>query len=471
MVLGAGYAGLTLSTRLDKRLENKEITLIDANKYHDLIQQAHLVAAGIKTKEETRLRISKIVKNTNIKFINSFAKKVNAEVKKVILEDKEIVYDLLVVALGATTQSFGIKKATEYGYTLRSIDDALKIKNKIQQIINNDINGNVRREEANKSKDKGKDSNSNISNNKTERNAKDLDVDKKDIIIVGGGPTGVGIAGTIAELVQNSKSDKVKITVVTASATILPGMPEKMIGEATEILKRKGIDIITDSIVSDVIKDGITLKDGQKISSSMTIWTPGVKGFELPFEPEIEKTKDGRIVVNEFCQVNNYPEIFCIGDIGAIKGPSGEIKDPTLGQIAISQAIYLAEIIPEYLKGKKPQNGFDFKPHIRILPMGAEDYIGTANGNLIIGNIAKILKEFRYKSYKREITSDETIINDILYKDDPLANILLGISIDSAISDKIKDIDRKGKEKKSDFTDKVKDISKESKDISKTISE
>lgn len=72
----------------------------------------------------------------------------------------------------------------------------------------------------------------------------------------------------------------------------------------------------------------------------------------MPIEPEVEKIKEGRIVVKEFCQSDNHHDVLCIGDIGAIKDSSGKTMDPTLVQIGISQAIYLAHVIPEYLVGK-----------------------------------------------------------------------------------------------------------------------
>jgi hypothetical protein len=83
---------------------------------------------------------------------------------------------------------------------------------------------------------------------------------------------------------------------------------------------------------------------------------------------------------------------------------------------------------------KKPKERFQYEPRINILPMGTDDYIGTMDGQLIKGDMARIVREFRHESFEREINLDKTIINDILYKDDPLANILLGISIGSAIS-------------------------------------
>jgi NADH:ubiquinone reductase (H+-translocating) len=413
VILGAGYAGITLATRLDKTGSSTKIILVDANEYHDLIQQAHLVAGGIKRKEEARYKILDIIENSNIHFIKSFVKKIKANEKKVILEDKEIEFDFLVVALGATTQSFGIENIQKHCLTLHSIDDALEIRNKVQNLIYKNNNKNNKKETFAKIKGEDKD-------------------EKDHIVIVGGGPTGTGITGTISEFVNKSRgqlSKSIKITLVTASPTILQNWNKRMIDEATKILQGKGINILTNNFVKDVTKDEIILDNGQKINSSLVIWTPGVKGFELPFEPDVEKTKDQRIVINEYCQINKFPDIFCIGDIAAIKdfaGEDGEIKHPPLGQIAISQAIYLAETIPEFfIKDKKPPKKFDYDIKISILPMGEDDYIGIIDGKFVKGKIAKILKEFRYKAYKEEISSDKTNrVNDLLYKDDPLSNLL-----------------------------------------------
>jgi NADH:ubiquinone reductase (H+-translocating) len=413
VILGAGYAGITLATRLDKTGSSTKITLVDANKYHDLIQQAHLVAGGIKRKEEARYNIQDIIENSNIHFIKSFVRKIKANEKKVILEDKEIEFDFLVVALGATTQYFGIENIQKHCLMLHSIDDALEIRDKVQNLIYKNSNKNNKKETFAKIKgeDKG---------------------EKDHIVIVGGGPTGTGITGTISEFVNKSReqlSKSIEITLVTASPTILQNWNKRMTDEATKILQGKGINILTNSFVKDVTKDEIILDKGQKINSSLVIWTPGVKGFELPFEPDVEKTKDQRIVINEYCQINKFPDTFCIGDIAAIKdfaGEDGEIKYPPLGQIAISQAIYLAETIPEFfIKGKKPPKKFDYDIKISILPMGEDDYIGIIDGKFVKGKIAKILKEFRYKAYKEEIVSDKTkFINDILYKDDPISKLL-----------------------------------------------
>jgi NADH:ubiquinone reductase (H+-translocating) len=480
VILGGGYAGITFATRLDKKISDLpsslsllKIVLVDANEYHDLIQQAHLVAGGMKKEEEARYNINDILENSCIQFIKAFVKKIKADEKKVILEDnKEIEFDLLVVALGATTQSFGIKNVKKYCLTLHSIDDALAIKNKVQNLIDKNKKNQF---QDNFDKRKGEES---IGENKERK--------EDHIVIVGGGPTGTGIAGTISEFVNKSGviSEQIKIILVTASPTILQNWDNQMINEGTKILESKGVKIIVGSLVKDVNEDAIILDNGQKIPANLIIWTPGVKGFELPFQPEVEKTKDQRIITNEFCQIDKFPDIFCIGDIGAIiyssekgereerkEGEKKEIKNPPLGQIAISQAIYLAETIPEFfIKGKKPMEKFDYDIKISILPMGEDDYIGTIDGRLVKGKIAKILKEFRYKAYKEEIVSDKTkIINDVLYKDDPVSKLLLGIYVGSMLSNKSFEKNTSKGQQENKIHHKTKEILHESKGIAEQI--
>jgi len=87
---------------------------------------------------------------------------------------------------------------------------------------------------------------------------------------------------------------------------------------------------------------------GSKIHSSLTIWTAGVKGYDIPINPEVEKTKDGKIILNEFCQIGRYPNIFSIGDIAAVKDDNGKLYPP-LAQIAVREAKYLSKLIPKYV--------------------------------------------------------------------------------------------------------------------------
>jgi NADH dehydrogenase len=227
VVLGAGYAGMTAAAHLNNKLSKKDfqVVLVNVNAYHELIQEAHLMAGGFRRLEEVRIPISDLVKDTDIQFIESCVKKIKSAENRVILGNlNDLAYDFLVVALGSSTKSFGIKGALEYGLTIQSIDEALAIHSKVLSLVSNN-------------KDKN--------NNKKTNN----------IVIVGGGPTGVGVAGALADLVdhhsqERAAANKAELIIVTASSTVLPGFDKRIIDKVTKILHRKGVRIITDGTVS-----------------------------------------------------------------------------------------------------------------------------------------------------------------------------------------------------------------------------
>ncbi len=420
VVLGAGYAGMTLAAHLDNKISKKDtqIILVDAKPYHELIQEAHLVAGGFRKPEDTRIPILDLIKDTNIQFIQSVVKKVNADENKVISEHSDYIdYDFLVVALGASTKFFGIKGAMEYALTLRSIDDGLTIYNKASKLLSKNIHEKNNRHELGKDKE------------------------TKNIVIVGGGATGVGVAGALADLNRDSaqsssESEKTKLTIVTASSTVLPGFDTRVINEVVQILRRKGVSIMTSTTVTEVRRNSIMFEGEVKadsraeIPSSLTIWTPGIKGYDVPVEPQVEKTNNGRIIINDYCQIAEYSNIFCIGDISAMKKPSGKIENPPLGHIAISQAIYLAESLSDYIIHKtKPVQKFQSNVNVRILSLGLNDYIGLLNNIVVTGDIARIAKRFKQEAHLESISSGEFTLATKIYKNDPVSNLLSSVFI------------------------------------------
>jgi len=157
---------------------------------------------------------------------------------------------------------------------------------------------------------------------------------KQSVVIVGGGATGVSLGGVLSDFINESKkSDSISVTIIEALPTILSGWDEHLVKKVEELLREKGIRIriITSSPVDRVENadgDGsdICLSDGKsQIYSSLTIWTAGIKGYDIPINPEVEKTRDGKIIVNEFCQIDRYPNVFSIGDIAAVRDENGNL--------------------------------------------------------------------------------------------------------------------------------------------------
>jgi NADH dehydrogenase len=445
VILGAGYAGMFLAINLyqslkemskgDRKEQNSsadaEIILIDRNSFHQLLQEIHLVAAGYRTAEQISIPITSLINRTEIRFIQSNVKEIHADENKVILDGSVIDYDLVVICLGSTTKYFGIEGAMANTFPFRSIDDATLVHNKIQSFL---LSQRSYIEDKMKKSDDDK-KRSNGGNN---------------IIIVGGGATGVSLGGAIADLLIDQTKPKerpdslppfkisLNVTIVEALSDILTGWNSELVSNARTILESKGVRILTSSVVSKIEHDNLILRDGSIITSSLIIWTAGVKGYEIKVTPQTYKTKDGRIIVNRFCQIDNYPNIFVIGDIAAVKDNLGKIYPP-IAQIAVREAKYLADIIPKCfskLNHKstniknllilEDQDVFEYDIKVQIISLGADDYVGIFGKHVISGNLAKMIDEFGKLTYVRSLKTRGEDISSNLYEDNLVSKMIAG---------------------------------------------
>jgi NADH:ubiquinone reductase (H+-translocating) len=265
---------------------------------------------------------------------------------------------------------------------------------------------------------------------------------KHNIVIVGGGATGVSLGGALSELVNESKKvDRFSITIIEALPNILSGWDERLVKKVNEILHEKEIRIMTSSAVTRVENDddggsSIYLSDtGSKLHSSLTIWTAGIKGYDITINPEVKKTKDGKIILNEFCQTDRYPNIFSIGDIAAVKDEYGKLYPP-LAQIAVREAKYLSKLIPKYvvsdlddLSHLPPDEKFEYNMKVQLISLGNDDYVGLFNTHVISGSLAKLVEEFSMSAYIKTLESGgRDIMNRSLYGDDIFSHLVSGIT-------------------------------------------
>ena len=445
VILGAGYAGMFLAMNLYHSLKETskggrkrknssadiEIILVDKNSYHQLLQEIHLVAAGYRTAAEISIPVTSLIYRTEIRFIQSNVKEIRLGEHKVILNGSMVDYDLVVICLGSTTKYFDIKGAMTNTFPFRSVDDATLIHSKIQSFSlsqKSHVKDEMKRNDDNKKESNG-------SNN---------------IIIVGGGATGVSLSGAIADFLKDQANSKeqpdslsplkinLNVTIVEALPNILAGWNPELVSNARAILESKGVRILTNSEVSKIEHDNLILRDGSTITSSLIIWTAGVKGYEIEVTPQTDKTKDGRIIVNGFCQIDNYPNVFVIGDIAAIKDNHGKIYPP-IAQLAVREAKYLADILLNCF-GKlgrgntnirnlitlKDQDVFDYDIKVQVISLGADDYVGIFGKHVISGNLAKMIDEFGKLTYIRSIKTGGEDISSNLYEDSMISKLVAG---------------------------------------------
>jgi NADH dehydrogenase len=376
-ILGSGYAGLFCAANLLADYDNRnkyEIIIFDQNSYHQLLQQIHLVSANIKKPNDISFSIYDLMKD-DIKFYKEFVVGVNLDKQNIFTaNNKEYDFDYVIIALGSSNAFFGLKGAREYSQSFRSLDDAIKLQKKIQ-------------------------------------NLKDYN-----IIICGGGATGISLAGAISE----TSKDNLNITIVEAQPDILPGWNPKLVEAIKKFLIKNKINLITNNPIKEVYPSSVLLGDGTIIENSLSIWTAGVKGSDIQIIPEVKKTRSNRIIVNKLSQIGGYTNAFAVGDISAFPLDNGQIS-PQLAQFAVRQAMNIAKNILRKEKGEKMVE-FHYEQHGSILSLGNR-CIGMINGIIISGSLCQYVEDFLIDNYIKTIKNRGRGISSLAYEQDKLSQI------------------------------------------------
>jgi len=254
--------------------------------------------------------------------------------KSIKLDSSEVLdFDYLIVALGSTTNDFGIPGVSENALGMKSVSEALDIRSSIL------------------------------------RRFEDLcrfeDDSKLSITVVGGGPTGVEMAGAIAELKkgplrsdQAKAADNIRVNLVEAGPRILPSFSEKLSARTQRDLEKLGVRVLNNTSVKEVKPREIILGDRSKLPSEVTIWAAGVTGGPVMKKLGLPTAK-GRITVEPTMQVTNYPHIFAIGDIAGATDDSGRFL-PMVAPVAMQQARFVAKQIVR-LQEKRPLDNFKYR--------------------------------------------------------------------------------------------------------------
>lgn len=367
LILGGGYGGLKCAITLQKKLEAKDVkvTLVSKHDYHYQTTLLHKVAAGTYSARKARVFFRKIL--TKVNFIKDTITQIDIKTKQVHGSKGCYSYDFLVIALGFEANSFGIKGVDEFAYKLSDIGEALKLRQNIE------------------SKFKDFSFNSDINDLK--------------FVVVGSGFTGVEFASEFAirakELCHISAVDEslVKTYLIGRSERILPMFDEKLSTMAKEKLTNLGIKIIQGDVI-ECQKDGVLIEQNGEISqikANTILWSAGVRGNSAIKNSNLE-TKDSRVVVNEFLQMPENPEVFVIGDC-AIATQRDIIHAPT-AQLASQMGEYCAYNLMLLTENKTLEKGFKFKHRGTVCSIGHTDAVGVAYKMSFTGEIAALLKNF-----------------------------------------------------------------------------
>ena len=332
VIIGGGFAGINLAKRLSKNSEH-EITLVDRNNYHFFPPLLYQVGTAFIEASNISYPFRKMFHGRNIQFFMGNLEHIDPLEKKVVTDNGNLNYDTLVMAMGTETNFFGNQQIKKYALPMKTIDDALELRNHIL----------LQLEKSVRTAEPG------------------IRLTHSNIVIAGGGPTGVELAGMLAEMGKNiirkdyPEADvwPGKIFLVDGLPTLLAPMSKKSQNEAISVLKNLGVEILLDRLVQNYDGEKVSLSDGTEISSSTLIWASGVVARSVDGIPETSLGKSRRILVDEFNKVQGLQDVFAIGDqCYQTPDPAFPNGHPQLAQVAIQQGSLLGENLNRENKGK-----------------------------------------------------------------------------------------------------------------------
>lgn len=324
VIVGGGFAGVNLAKSLAGK-PGMEIILVDENNYHFFPPLIYQVASAFIEPSNISLPFRRMFQyKENIRFFNARFESVVPEQQYITTDKGNLHYDKLVLAMGTETNYFGMENVAKNAMVLKTINEALNIRNTLL----------LRLEEA----------------------ARCTDEQERErlltIVVSGGGPTGVEIAGMMAEMGKyimdkdypELVSVKKRIVLVDAGPTLLGPMSSKSQAEALKQLRKLGVTIKLNLAVKDFKDDIVYFSDGSTIATPNLIWVSGVIAKEVPGLPAESIGRGRRILVDAYNQVQNVANVFAIGDICLMQGdeafPNGH---PQVAQPAIQQGKLLAK--------------------------------------------------------------------------------------------------------------------------------
>jgi NADH dehydrogenase len=338
VILGGGYGGYKIANNLlHKGLpDDAEIILIDRTPYHTLKTEFYALAAGTVADKEVRMDFPV---HEKLQFICDSITAIDLNAKEVMLEKQDKVpYDYLIIGLGCEDNYHQITGAKEFTYSVQSIE---KTRTTFEAINNIPAYGQI--------------------------------------TIIGAGLTGVELASEVRE----SRSD-LKIRLLDKGETILPSLPKRLQDYVTTWLLENNIEVIHNSHVQSVEKNAVT-NDGMCLYSDATVWAGGIQPNKIVRDLDIEKDKYGRIIIDDYHRIENYKEVFVVGDCASVPFPPS-------GQVAQVQGNQIVEILSDILRGREPKKPGKMKIKGALGSLGKSEGFGTAFGMGISGPVARLLK-------------------------------------------------------------------------------
>ena len=359
VIVGGGFGGLSAAKAL-ARGNKVKVTLIDKRNYHLFQPLLYQVAmAGLSPADIAYPLRALLSQHDSVEVLLGEVKDINKTEKWIQTDTNKVLYDYLILACGSTYTYFGSPQWEQYAPTLKTISQATEIRRRVFLAF----------EKAERESDP------------------DVQMMYMTFVIVGGGPTGVELAGSLGEITRFSilrdfdhiSPNKAKIVLIEAGPTILPTMSPDLQREAKKQLEELGVDVRVNAKVSEINEKGI-MAGGIFISAGTVLWAAGVAASPLNKTLGAELDRQGRVVVNRDLSIPNHPEVFVIGDQAHYEWGEDKKPLPGLAPVAMQQGRFVAKVINKKISGKMPPEYFKYIDKGQMATVGRSRAVAMYKG-------------------------------------------------------------------------------------------
>jgi len=367
VVVGAGFGGLFAARRLAR--SGLQVVLIDRRNFHTFTPLLYQVAAAELEPEEIAYPVRTIFRGQkNLRMVLGEVRRVDLSARQLEVGDVSIGYEDLILALGSTTNFFGVDGASDHSWPLKTPGDAVRLRSHILECFER-------------------------AQLRSESSARAPLIT---FVIVGGGPTGVEFAGALSELIRGPLArdfpsldlSESKVILVEVRNSLLGSFPQHLGMYGARRLRQMGVEVRFDAKVTAVRPHSVAFASGEAIESATAVWTAGVRG-----DPALERwglptTRDGRVPVDDTLQVPGYPHVYVIGDSAYVE-QAGRVL-PMLAPVAIQQGEAAAENIIRAASAK-PARAFRYRDKGTMATIGRNAAVAVLAGHAFRGFPAWII--------------------------------------------------------------------------------
>ena len=323
VIVGGGFAGLYCAKRLRKA--PVRLTVVDRRNHHLFQPLLYQVATSMLSPADIASPIRHILsRQRNAEVVLAEARGVDLEGRRLLLDDGELAYDVLVIATGATYSYFGKDEWSRWAPGLKTVEDALEIRERFLlafEFAERETDPELRRAALT-------------------------------FVVVGGGSTGVELAGAMAEIARraihrdfrNIDTSSARVILIEGNDRVLPSYPEELSRRARDDLERLGVDVWLQTRVTDVDEGGVRI-GGERIQARNVFWAAGVRGSSLAGSLGVALDGLGRVPVRPDLTLDGRPEVFVVGDLARVVDPQSQKEVPGIAPAAIQMGSYVAGVL------------------------------------------------------------------------------------------------------------------------------